>query len=83
MKLKYFLAIAGFAMAISSCDEGTDNIGMSLISSNDDEAVNRYLVQVMNSGVVVTGFTKEENSLESLFMQLTGDREENANQSDH
>ena len=54
-----------------------------VISSNDDEAVNRYLVQVMNSGVVVTGFTKEENSLESLFMQLTGDREENANQSDH
>lgn len=54
-----------------------------VISSNDDETVNRYLVQVMNSGVVVTGFTKEENSLESLFMQLTGDREENANQSDH
>ena len=54
-----------------------------VISSNDDEAVNRYLVQVMNSGVVVTGFTKEENSLESLFMQLTGDREKNANQSDH
>ena len=36
MKFKYYFAIAGFAMAIFSCDEGTGNVGMSLTSSNDD-----------------------------------------------
>ena len=36
MKSKFLLAIAGFAMAICSCDEGTGNVGMSLTSSNDN-----------------------------------------------
>ena len=36
MKLKHLIAIAGFAMALSACDEGTENIGMSLTSSNDN-----------------------------------------------
>ena len=35
MKLKYFFAIAGFAMAVCSCDEGTGTVGMSLTDSND------------------------------------------------
>ena len=39
MKLKYLLAIAGFAMALCSCDEGTDKVGMSLTSSNDNISV--------------------------------------------
>ena len=36
MKLKYLFAIAGLAMAICSCNEGTDKIGMSLTGNNDN-----------------------------------------------
>ena len=36
MKFKHLIAIAGFAMAICACDEGTDNIGMSLTSNTDN-----------------------------------------------
>lgn len=36
MKLKHLIAIAGIAMALTACDEGTENIGMSLTSSNDN-----------------------------------------------
>ncbi|MCR5149261.1 MAG: ABC transporter ATP-binding protein [Eubacterium sp.] len=54
-----------------------------VINCSDEEALNRYLVQIMTNDVLVTGFSKQENSLESLFMQLTGDNEENADKSDH
>ena len=47
MKFKYLLAIACFAMAFSACDEGTDNIGMSLTSSNDDITVSTQEFNVL------------------------------------
>ena len=43
-----------------------------------DEDMNRFIATLMASGVVITGFRKEENNLETLFMQLTGDNRENA-----
>ena len=43
-----------------------------------DEEMNRFIANLMASGIIITGFHKEENSLETLFMQLTGDNRENA-----
>ncbi len=43
-----------------------------------DEEMNRFIATLMASGIIITGFHKEENSLETLFMQLTGDNRENA-----
>ena len=43
-----------------------------------DEDMNRFIATLMASGIIITGFHKEENSLETLFMQLTGDNRENA-----
>ena len=63
MKLKYFLAIAGFAMAISSCDEGTDNIGMSLISSNDDISVTTQEFDVVTASYIPDSVYTYNNEL--------------------
>jgi len=34
------------------------------------------LQQLVDSGLLVSGFTREQGSLESLFMQITGKDEE-------
>ena len=50
-----------------------------IVSCNGtDEEMNRFIATLMASGIIITGFHKEENSLETLFMQLTGDNRENA-----
>jgi ABC-2 type transport system ATP-binding protein len=38
----------------------------------DDLAVNRIMISLMTSGVVVRSFRREEQNLETLFMKLTG-----------
>ena len=40
--------------------------------SGNDEEVNRIMISLMQSGVLVGGFHREETNLETLFMQLTG-----------
>ena len=40
--------------------------------SGSDEEVNRIMIGIMQSGVMVGGFHREETNLETLFMQLTG-----------
>ena len=40
--------------------------------SGNDEEVNRIMISLMQSGVLVGGFQREETNLETLFMQLTG-----------
>jgi len=52
MKLKYHLAIAGFAMAMCSCDEGTDKVGMSLTSSNDNINVTTQEFNVLTESFI-------------------------------
>ena len=63
MKLKYCLAIAGFAMAICSCDEGTDNIGMSLTSSNDNINVSTHEFNVLTESFVPDSVYTYNNEL--------------------
>ena len=47
-------------------------------NSGTDEDMNRFIGSLISDGIIITGFRKEENSLETLFMQLTGERKENA-----
>lgn len=54
-----------------------------IIRSSDDTLMNRYVGQLISNEVIVTGIIKEENSLETLFMQLTGDNVNYANQSNN
>ena len=49
--------------------------------SMQDNEIAQMIAQMIGSGIVVTGFYKEEGNLESLFMQLTGGQEDE-NQSD-
>ena len=37
-----------------------------------DEEVNRIMITLMQAGVMVGGYHREESNLETLFMQLTG-----------
>lgn len=50
--------------------------------SMQENEIAQMIAQMIGSGIVVTGFYKEEGNLESLFMQLTGGQEDE-NQSDH
>ena len=63
MKLKYLFAIAGFAMAICSCDEGTDNVGMSLTSSNDDISVTTQEFDVVTASFIPDSVYTYNNEL--------------------
>ena len=63
MKLKYHLAIAGFAMAICSCDEGTDKVGMSLTSSNDNINVTTQDFNVLTESFVPDSVYTYNNEL--------------------
>ena len=47
---------------------------MRFTGDKQDEAV--LLQQLVDSGLLVSGFTREQGSLESLFMQITGKDEE-------
>ena len=38
-----------------------------------DEEVNRIMISLMQAGVMVGGYHREESNLETLFMQLTGE----------
>ena len=38
----------------------------------DDSYANRIIVDLINRGVVVSGFHREERSLEKIFMDMTG-----------
>ena len=49
--------------------------------SMQENEIAQMIAQMIESGIVVTGFYKEEGNLESLFMQLTGGQEDE-NQSD-
>ena len=63
MKLKYLLAIAVFAMAFYSCDEGTGNIGMSLTSSNDNINVTTMEFDVLTSSFIPDSVYTYNNEL--------------------
>lgn len=63
MKLKYCLAIAGFAMAICSCDEGTGNIGLSLTSSNDNINVTTKEFDVLTASFIPDSVYTYNNEL--------------------
>lgn len=63
MKFKYLLAIACFAMAFSACDEGTDNIGMSLTSSNDDITVSTQEFNVLTQSYLPDSVYTYNNEL--------------------
>ena len=39
---------------------------------NDDEYADRLIVDLINRGVIVSGFHREERSLERIFMDMTG-----------
>ncbi len=43
-----------------------------ILSNCTDQAVNAFIGLMIQSQVILTGFYKEEGSLETLFMQLTG-----------
>ena len=49
-----------------------------IIITNDgtDEQISALIGQMIQNKVILTGFYREEGSLESLFMQLTGGNEE-------
>ena len=63
MKFKYCLAIAGLAMALSSCDEGTDTVGMSLTGSNDNISVTTKEFDVMTASFVPDSVYTYNNEL--------------------
>ena len=63
MKLKYLLAIAGFAMAICSCDEGTGNIGMSLTGNNDNISVTTEEFNVLTASYIPDSVYTYNNEL--------------------
>ena len=63
MKFKYLLAIACFAMAFSACDEGTDNVGMSLTSSNDDITVSTQEFNVLTQSYIPDSVYTYNNEL--------------------
>ncbi len=63
MKFKYCLAIACLAMAICSCDEGTDNVGMSLTSSNDNINVTAQEYDVMTASYIPDSVYAYSNEL--------------------
>ena len=63
MKLKYYFAIAGFAMAICSCDEGTGNVGMSLTSSNDNINVTTEEFDVLTASYIPDSVYTYNNEL--------------------
>jgi ABC-2 type transport system ATP-binding protein len=57
-------------------DIGIDSVmeGQIVIAcSGEDEQINRIMIELMTGGVLVGGFRKEEQNLETLFMKLTGD----------
>ena len=63
MKHKYLLAIAGLAMAICSCDEGTDKIGMSLTSTNDNITVTTQEFNVLTESYIADSVYTYNNEL--------------------
>lgn len=63
MKLKYLFAIAGFAMAFCSCDEGTGDIGMSLTSSNDNIKVTAEEFNVLTASYIPDSVYTYNNEL--------------------
>ena len=44
--------------------------------SGDDEQLSRILIEILQQGVFLHGFHKEQNNLETMFMQLTKEQEE-------
>lgn len=63
MKFKHLIAIAGFAMAICACDEGTDNIGMSLTSNNDNVNVTTEEFNVLTASYIPDSVYTYNNEL--------------------
>ena len=63
MKLKYLFAIACFAMAICSCDEGTDSVGMSLTSDNDAINVTTQEFDVLTASYIPDSVYAYNNEL--------------------
>lgn len=41
----------------------------------DDESLSRFLIEILNQGVVLEGFHKQQENLEEMFMALTGNDE--------
>ncbi len=42
----------------------------------DDEKMNRFLIELLQQGVVLDGYHRQQDNLEQMFMQLTGNSEE-------
>lgn len=76
MKFKNYFAIACFAMAICSCDEGTGNVGMSLTSSNDDINVTTDDFDVMTESFIPDSVYTYNNE---LYLGRVTDPETNTN----
>ncbi len=53
---------------------------IELSHNSSEEEIARLIARLIDSGIVVTGFHRKEENLETLFMQLTGG-ERNANES--
>ena len=53
-----------------------DEIKLGFNGDRQDEA--QLLQQLIDAGVMVSGFMREKGSLETLFMQITGQEEEKA-----
>lgn len=47
-----------------------------LACHENEEEIAQLIAQMIQNGIIVTGFYKEEGNLESLFMQLTGGQED-------
>ena len=43
---------------------------------SDDVVANRMMIDLMNRGVVLKGFHRDEKSLEAIFMNIVGNTEE-------
>ena len=38
----------------------------------DDITANRIIAEMISRGIIISGFRREEHSLENIFMMLTG-----------
>ncbi|MCR5339550.1 MAG: ABC transporter ATP-binding protein [Lachnospiraceae bacterium] len=45
----------------------------------DDEKMNRFLIELLQQGVVLDGYHRQQDNLEQMFMQLTGNSGESGN----
>lgn len=70
------LAILKSHPCVQTISVKDEEIKLGFIGDRQDEA--QLLQQLIDAGVMISGFMREKGSLESLFMQITGSEEEKA-----